>query len=177
MTRLAHGLNGRSIVEGAIGGVMIALAFIAIASSDVSVASTHTFWTVLVVAFAAISFAAVRMHVDPEHRGRRNAVAILVHWFSVFVAIQCVFFFVITGRMANADAGLTSGLILALGTFTGGVFGNWRMMIVGAALFGATLVVAVVEEYVWVLFGLALLAVITLVLGSRLHGRRRQADA
>ena len=173
MSKLAHRLGGRLIVEGAIGAVMIALAFVAIASSDVSVASTRAFWTILVVLFAAISFASVRLHSDRAHGSRLDAVAILVHWIGVFAAIHCVYLFVSTGRMANADAGLTSGLILALGTFTAGAFGNWRLMIVGAALVGATLVVALFEEYVWLLFGLAVLAVIALVLGSRLIGRRR----
>ena len=154
---------------------MIALAFIAIASSDVSVASTHTFWTVLVVLFAAISFAAVWMHGNPKYREARSAIIILVHWLGVFIALQSVYLLVTTGRMANADTGLASGLILALGTFSAGAFGNWKLVVVGLALFGATLVVAVFEEYVWVLFGLALLAVIILVLGSRLFGRRRNA--
>jgi hypothetical protein len=156
---------------------MIALAFVAIASSDFSVASTRTFWTILVVLFGAISFAAVRMYADRAHGRRLDAVAILVHWIGVFVAIQCVYLFVGTGRMANADTGLTCGLILALGTFAGGAFGNWWLMIVGAALVGATLVVALFEEYVWVLFGLAVLAVAALVLGSRLIGRRRHVGA
>ncbi len=177
MSKLAHRLGGRPIVEGAIGAVMIALAFVAIASSDVSVASTRSFWTILVILFAGISFAAVRMYAGRARSSRLDAVAILVHWIGVFVAIQCVYLFVSTGRMANADTGLTSGLILALGTFTAGAFGNWRLMIVGAALVGATLVVALFEEYVWVLLGLAVLAVTALVLGSRLIGRRRHVGA
>ena len=159
------------------GAVMIALAFIAIASSGVSVASARTFWPILVVLFAAISFASVRLHSDRAHGGRLDAVAILVHWIGVFVAIHCVYLLVGTGRMANADTGLTSGLILASGTFTAGAFGNWRLMIIGAALVGATLVVALFEEYVWALFGLAVLAVAALLLGSRLIGRRRHVGA
>jgi len=95
-------------------------------------------------------------------------------WIGVFVAIQLVYFFITTGRFANADTGLVNGLILALGTFICGVYVNWRLMVVGVALAFATVAAAYVEEYLWVLLGVALLAVALLVVGSRLTASRRQ---
>jgi len=166
-----------SVVEVVIGAALIALAFTAIASSDVSAASTRTFWSILVLLFAAVSIAATRAHPDLKHTDRFGLLAVLLHWIGVFLAIQCVFVFVSTGRLANTDTGLTSGLVLALGAFSGGAFGNWRLMIVGVALAGATLVVAFVDEYIWLLIGLALLAVIVLMLVSRLRSHKARVDA
>jgi hypothetical protein len=93
----------------------------------------------------------------------------------VLVAVQIVYMLVTSGRMANADTGLANGLILALGTFAAGAFGNWRLLVIGAALAMATAGVAFVEEYLWVLLGIAVLAILVLVLGARVTARHRAA--
>jgi hypothetical protein len=59
-------------------------------------------------------------------------------------------------------------LILAFGTFLSGVHSNWRLMLIGGALAVGTAGVAFIEEYLWVLLGVAVLALLVLVIGSRL---------
>jgi hypothetical protein len=93
------------------------------------------------------------------------------------VTIQLVYYFVASGRFANADTGLANGLVLALGTFLAGVHGNWRLVVIGIALAVAAAAVAFVEEYLWVLFTVAILAIGALVFGARLIHRRTQGGA
>ena len=99
---------------------------------------------------------------------------VALHWIGVFVAIHFVYFFLGTGRMANADAGLTSALLVALGAYTIGIHGNWRFIVVGAMVATGALAAALVEQYLWVLVGLGVLSVVLFVLGSRL--RKRTGD-
>lgn len=103
----------------------------------------------------------------------RSVFAILLHWFGVFCAIQLVYYFVASGRMANADTGLANGIVLALGAFLAGVHLNWRFLILGAAIGAAAAGVAFVEEYLWILLGIAILAIVSLLLGTRLTKARK----
>jgi hypothetical protein len=156
---------------------MLVAGFAAIAASDVSASGSRLYWTILVVAFGAIALAA-----DWHHSGRgaidaRASTRIILHWFGVFVTVQLVYYFVASGRFANADTGLANGLILALGTFLAGVHGTWRLVIIGIALALATAAVAFVEEYLWVLFAVAILAIVALVFGARLFHRPAQGRA
>ncbi len=166
-------ISRRMMIEGVVGIVMLVLAFFAIAASDVSASATHAFWTALVVLFAMVAFVVDRLYPDHRIGDPRRSISIGLHWLSVFIAIQLVYFFVSAGRMANADMGLSNGLILALGTFIGGVYGNWRLIVAGIALGLATAGVAFVEQYLWILSGIAVLAILALLFGSRLIRRIR----
>ena len=84
----------------------------------------------------------------------------------MLLAIELVYLLIAAGRLTNADTGLMNGDILALGTFTSGVHTNWRVAVIGAALGLGTAAVGYIEQYLWILFVLALLA-------ARPHHRRR----
>jgi hypothetical protein len=171
---LATGKTGsrskRAMIEGIVGAVMLILAFAAIAASDVSVTGTRVYWVGLVVLFALVAIAIDRLHPKPDTSFARTALPILLHWFGVYLAIELVYFFVGAGRIANADTGLTSAMILALGTYLAGVHSNWRLMVVGLAIGLAAAGAAFLEEYLWIMFGLAVLVIVILVLGSRRSG-------
>jgi hypothetical protein len=157
-----------ALVEAIACVALIVLAFAAIAASDVSPTGTHVYWVVLVVLFGLANFAADRLHTSHSLTDLRSGSAILLHWVGVYAALQMIYFFVNSGRIANADTGLSNGLILALGIFTAGAHGSWRLMVVGVALGAATGAVAFVEEYMWVLFGISVLALVVLLVGTRL---------
>ena len=88
----------------------------------------------------------------------KAALKTALHWWACCCAIELVYCFIAAGRLTNADTGLLNGTILALGTFTSGVHTNWRLVVIGAALGLGTAAVAYIEQYLWVLFALALLA-------------------
>ena len=177
MVEKRTGLSRKTILETIIGVLMLAVSFGAIASSDVSPAGTHFYWSILVVVFGLICFAADRTYTSHRLTDPRSALAIFLHWLGVFIAIQLVYFFVASGRMDNAETGLSCGLILALGTFIAGAHGNWRLLVGGAALGAATTTVAYVEEYVWLLAGIVLVASLALVFGSHLVARYGKSGA
>ncbi len=161
----------RTMIEGAVGLVLLALAFAAIATSDVSAASSQFYWTLLVIVFAAAALALHWFEGGHGVGGLRGVWSIALHWLGVLVAVEMVFYLVASGRMANADTGLSSGVILALGTYLAGVRGEWRLMVLGVALALATVGVAFVEQYLLVFVGVAVLAVLALIAGARLRRR------
>lgn len=163
----------QTLIEASIGLVMLLLAFFAIAGSDVSAKSTQWYWSALVLLFAVVAFVSDRLHTEHDIADIKSGLTIALHWLGVFLAIELVHYFVSSGRIANADIGLTNALILALGCFLFGIHGSWRFIVIGAGLAAATWAVALVEEYLWVLFCVAIVAVACMVLGVRLIGRFR----
>ena len=154
------------------GVVMFALAFVGIAASDVSGGGSQTYWSMLAIAFGVICLALDWVHEPRGTAWWKAALRTALHWLGVLVAIELVYIFISTGRLTNADTGLLNGTILALGTFTSGVHTNWRVAVIGAALGLGTAAVAYVEQYLWVLFALALLALGIIVAVARIRGRR-----
>jgi len=166
-------LSRVAIVEIGFAIVLIIAAFAAIAASDVDARGAYGYWIGLTVVYGLAAFVMDRMHGGRKLTDLRSAGRVLLHWLGVLAAVQFAYAFVVSGRMADADAGLTYGLVLALGTFTAGVHGNWRFIVVGAALGLATVGVALVEEYLWVLFAIAVAMVLILIFGGRLARRLR----
>ncbi len=164
------------LVEAIVGMTLLVLAFFAIASSDISAAGTRAYWNLLVPLFAVTAFASDRIHAGHSIGHLPSAITIVLHWLGVFLAIQVVHYFVVTGRMANADIGLTNGLVLALGTYLFGVYSNWRMAVIGLALAAATTGVALIEEFVWFLFVIAAIALLVLFFGARLIRKHQPAS-
>jgi hypothetical protein len=163
----------QTIIEATVGLVMLVLTFVVMAASDVSASSSQLYWTLLVALFAVVGFVSDMLHTDNSMADIRGGITIVMHWLGVFLAIELVSYFVLSGRMTNADTGLTDALILALGSFLFGIHGNWRFIVIGVALGAATWVVAFVEAYMWVLFGIAVLAILCFVIGAKLMHRTR----
>ena len=166
-TKSTGSVPKQHIIEAVVGLTLLVLAFFAIASSDVSATGTRTYWTLLIIMYAIAAFVSDRMHTDHNIAHMPSAVTIILHWLGVFLAIQLVHYFVFSGRMANADIGLTNGLILALGAYLFGVYSNWRMATIGIALAVATGGIAFIEEFVWFLFIVTVVAILILFFGAK----------
>lgn len=163
----------QTLIEAFVGLAMLVLTFLVMAASDVSASSSQLYWTLLVALFGVIAFVSDKLHTDHSIADIRGGITIVLHWLGVFLAIELVSYFVLSGRMTNADTGLTDGLILALGAFLFGIHGNWRFVVIGVALGAATWVVAFVESYLWVLFCIAVVAILCFVVGARLLHKAR----
>jgi hypothetical protein len=165
----------RHIADLVVGGGMLALAFVGIAASDVSGASSQTYWTILAIVFGLAAFGLLWLHAGADFPRSRQAVVMAVHWLGVLAAVELVYLFIAAGRLTNADTGLLNGVVLALGTFLAGVHGGawagWRLVVIGAAIGLATAAVAYLEQYLWVLLGLALLALAAVFFVGRLRAR------
>jgi hypothetical protein len=166
-----------AIVEGVVGLGMLVLAFLAIAFSDVAGGRTQSYWIALLMLYAVAAYIVDRLHSGFSFKDVRRLLSLALHWIGVFAGMLLVYYFTASGRFANANIGLANGLVLALGSFLYGVHGNWRFMVVGGALGLGTLGVAFTEEYLWILFGIVVLALIIFIVGSRIaRSTRLPAD-
>jgi hypothetical protein len=152
------------------GGAMFVLAFIGIAASDVSTRS-QTYWSLLAIVFGLICLGLDWVHEPRGTQWWKAAFRTALHWFGVLLAIELVYMLIAAGRLTNADTGLMNGTLLALGTFTSGVHTNWRVAVIGAALGLGTAAVGYVEQYLWILFVLALAALGLIIAVARMRGR------
>jgi hypothetical protein len=153
------------------GAVMFVLAFIGIAASDVTTTS-QTYWLLLAIVFGLICLGLDWVHEPRGTSWWKAALKTGLHWFGVLLAIELVYVLISAGRLTNADTGLLNGTILALGTFTSGVHTNWRIALIGLTLGLGTAAVAYVEQYLWILFILALLTLGIIIAVARMRSRR-----
>jgi hypothetical protein len=160
----------RPIFDVIAGGTMFVLAFIGIAASDVSTRS-QTYWSLIAIVFGLICLGLDWVHEPRGTSWWKAALRTALHWFGVLLAIELVYLMIAAGRLTNADVGLMNGAILALGTFTSGVHTNWRVAVIGAALGLGTAAVGYVEQYLWILFVLALAALGLIIAIARMRGR------
>lgn len=164
------------VIDLIIAVAMLVMSFLGIAATDVSAEDTRPYWALIVVIFAVGSYWYYwrkRSHVLGPTRA---AVATVLHWGAVLAALQVMNVLIDAGRIDDPSVGLVNGIMLGLGTFLAGVHLNWRMMVIGAVLMGAAVGVALVEEYLWVLFGLAVATIVVLVVGTRFQRRGRDRD-
>lgn len=163
------GPGWRRIFDGVIAAAMILAAFTAIGASDVSFAASQPYWLALAVAYGLATAAIEWVHRRGDFSIARIAPRCALHWIGVLAALEAVFVFIDAGRFAGAGVGLMNGAILALGTFLAGVHGNWRLIVIGVAVGIAAMLVALVEQYVWLLLGLGAIAVAVVVAVAHLR--------
>lgn len=163
----------RRVFDGVLAAAMVIAAFVAIGASDVSYAASQPYWLMLGLGFALAALAIEWIHRGPGFSLAGYAPRCALHWLGVIAALEMVFIFIDAGRLAGAGVGLLNGAILALGTFLAGVHANWRLLVIGVAIALATVLVALVEQYVWLLLGLGVVAVAAVV--GIAHLRRGRA--
>lgn len=159
--------------------LLLILTFVAVAWSDISSGQgSHWYWTALAFLFGITSC------VMQWGRARGSVAAAILkpvvltalHWVTILVAVQIVYAYVNAGRFTNEATGLVNGLLLAVGVFLSGVYADWRLMVVGAALSGGLLAVSYLEEYELVLSGIALGAGAVILIGTYLRAKRLAGD-
>ncbi|MFO1209204.1 MAG: hypothetical protein U1E40_08275 [Amaricoccus sp.] len=168
----------RSIVDAILAIAMLAFAFIGIVALDDTGTGSQAYWSALALGFGIASLAFEWVHADERFEWGRGTLRIVLHWIGVLIAIQLVYLFIAEGRAAGANIALVNGAVLALGTYLCGVYADWRLIVIGAALALATAAVAIVSRYLWVLLLLAVLAlVVTFLIGRWRRRAGRHAEA
>jgi hypothetical protein len=84
----------------------------------------------------------------------------ILHWLGLLGIVCLIYMLVQTGRMANQDAGLVALLALALATYLSGVHADWRVAVVGFFLGLVVIAVALIEQFMWILLVLVVIAVV-----------------
>lgn len=160
----------RKYADLGIGAAMLALAFIGIATSDISGGGSQVLWTAIVIIFALANGVLEWLHPE-RNLDSKMLLQLGAHWIAVLAAIEMVFLLASTGRIMNADDGLTTALILALGTFLSGIHGNWRLLVLGAGLALAVALAALIEQYMWVVAGILILSLAAVYIVGRFRKR------
>ena len=112
--------------------VMIVVATIAVAWTDLRPQTGHLVWRGVAVLYAAIAIWRVWAH-DRLHRWRATGVQLL-HWLVFLLAMFIIEVPIVFDALNDISRGILLLLLLALATFLDGLYVDWRFCLVGALL-------------------------------------------
>lgn len=140
--------------------ILVAASFFGVAASDIQASFSHTYWQLLALLFFAAMAISAWFHKKSGPEFRVAIAQAALHWFCVWLGILIVYEFSQTNHFTVQAAGLCNGLLFALATVLAGIYSDWRFAPVGMALVGAVATEAYVEEKLWVLLLIAVLALV-----------------
>jgi hypothetical protein len=112
--------------------VMIVVATVAVAWTDLRPQSSHLVWRSVAVLYAAIAIWRVWALGGPN-RWRSTGVQLL-HWLVFLLAMFIVEVPVVFDALNDISKGILLLLLLGLATFLDGLYVDWRFCIIGALL-------------------------------------------
>lgn len=163
-----RGGRWRLAMDGLLAVAMVAASFVGLAATELHAGFTELFWYAVAAGFGLAAVLMTWIHGSYGRSQTRATAGQLIHWVAVGAALWVLFYFVKTEHFADADAGLTCGILIGLGAFLAGVHGQWRMGPIGLALVAATALVALIEDNLLMLIGLGVGAVLLVLLISRI---------
>ncbi len=147
----------RIFVREAVLSSLLILCFIGVAYTNFASSRSYHYWLWMIPVFAIAAI------ISEWSRYRRHEIAGMdflrqqvLHWGAVFVAIKTVFMLHDIGRLNNDATALTLMVTLSLSTFLAGVYIGWRFIVLGLFMTLATVLVAWLEAYIWVLIPVAI---------------------
>ena len=158
-SRSSSSPTGRlGVVELLIAGLVV-LAGLGAGITDLSSKYGFWYWVAMVPVFGGSCIYAAWS----RSRARGEVPAGLVqrqvlHWLGLLAIVCLIYLLVRTGRMANQDAGLVALIALSLTTFLSGVHADWRVAVVGIFLAVIVIAVAVIEQFMWIVLVLIVVA-------------------
>jgi hypothetical protein len=149
--------------------VLLTATAVSLMASRTASAMADTLWQAMPLLFGVIAFGLSWVHRGPDFTVWKAALREAASWLGVYLAILVVLHFIETDLFTAAAAGFACAVLLALGTFLSGIHGQWRLAPLGAAMFAGTAVLAIVEENLWLLIGIGVLAVALVLVAGRLQ--------
>jgi hypothetical protein len=127
--------------------VMLVLALVGIAYTDLLPMRSEWYWQILAVVFGIICIITEwpRCPSDPKERMRLIVTQVL-HWGAFLLAMRLLFLPVMQKNLDAEITGLILVYVLALSTFLAGIYINWRLCVVGGFLGIGVLAVAFVDQ-------------------------------
>jgi hypothetical protein len=127
--------------------IMLGLALVGIAYSDLLPARSLWYWQLLAVLYGLIAVLIEWPRLPAEGPERLRLVATQVfHWGAFLLAMQLLFLPVMQKNLNSDITGLVLEYVLALSTFLAGIYINWRLCVVGLFLALGVPVVAFVDQ-------------------------------
>ena len=150
--------------------ILVVLSLIGVGITDFSPTHSYWYWFAMAPIFACACLIIEWTHVRNEGKRWLSILRTqLLTWFGLLVAVQMVFLLLRAGRLTYESTGLVILLLLALTTFIVGINLGYQLCLLGGFLGLTLLMVAYLEQYVWVLAFLALI-----VVGATLYGFKRR---
>ena len=141
---------------------LVLLALAGVVVTNISPLYAHSFWVFMLVVYACTSICYGRKSASSLDGGLGGFVGKqIIHWSGSLTAVLCVYALVRTGTVNYEQAGTIILLILALATFLAGSHVGWRFYILGAFLALITVIMAYVEQYIWLI-----VVAVCLILGA-----------
>ena len=155
-----QGLIGRWVdfakgPPGIMAGLMALLALVGTCITLADAAWARTYWLALVPIYGVLCVIAAWYRTG-QFTG--SVLRQILHWLSVAAVIALDFTLLHRGEQPAQAAGLSSLLILALGSLLAGIHLEWLFGLVGLLLLAIFAVVSLAQQYVTLVFLVAALA-------------------
>ncbi len=152
-------LHGLQIFE-IIFVVLMVLSLVGIGITDFSPARSYWYWFAMAPIFACACLIIEWSCVRGEGKNWLGILRTqLLTWLGLLIAVQLVFLLLRAGRLTYESTGLVILLLLALTTFIVGINLGYQLCLLGGFLGITLLIVAYLEQYVWVVLLVAMLGV------------------
>ncbi len=147
----------RIFISEAILSSLLILCFVGVAYTNFASSGSYRYWLWMIPVFALAAiiseWSRYKKHeIDGYHFIRQQ----ILHWGAVFIAVKTVFLLNQVGRFDNDATALALMTVISLSTFLAGVYIGWRFLMLGLFITLATLLVAYLEAYIWVLIPVAI---------------------
>jgi hypothetical protein len=146
--------------SGIMAGLMALLALIGTGVTLADASWARTYWLALVPIYGVLCVIAAWYRTG-QFSG--SVLRQILHWLSVAVAIALDFTLLRRGEQPAQAAGLSSLLILALGSLLAGIHLEWLFGLVGLLLLAIFAIVSLAQQYVTLAFLAAAGAALALV--------------
>jgi hypothetical protein len=153
-------LFGSLIKDELILGGLVGLSCIGVALTDMDPTISHWYWLAMVPIVGLACLSIEWSHL--RHQGMTWARVLrtqILYWGALLVAVQLVYLLVNAGRINFESAGLVILLLLALTTFVQGIYADSRFCVVGLFLGLSLVIMTYVDEYLWILLVIGVVAV------------------
>lgn len=158
------------LIEDVLLLILIIFTMVGIYISDIAAADIdgYLYWMVMIVVFAIsamlISF------VQSKHKGsffRKIIIEQSLHWFGAILALFGTLLLVHAESLTHDSAALVFLLILSLATYLDGIRIGWRFGLIGNYLGLAAVIMAYIDNSMWILYIIAIIIIITVFFVDR----------
>jgi hypothetical protein len=143
--------------SGVMAGLMAVLALIGTGVTLADASWARAYWLALVPIYGVLCVIAAWYRTGQFTNGVLRQI---LHWLSVAVVIALDFTLLRRGEQPAVGAGLSSLLILALGSLLAGVHLEWLFGLVGVLLLAIFVVVSMAQQYVTLAFVVVVAAIL-----------------
>ncbi|WP_031433966.1 hypothetical protein [Methylomarinum vadi] len=164
-------------IEEAVLILLLLLSLIGIGVTDFSPDDGYAYWLIMVVVFGL--FAILIAWLQSKQQDVSYFAKILkeqfMHWSASLLIVSGAFLLQQSGRLNETNASLVILLILSLATILDGIRIGWRFSLVGLYLGISSVVVAYIENFMW-LEALIAIAIVTLTIIWEIRLNKRIKD-